>query len=68
MKSLFKIYLFFEEIKNVKNWKDLIELGITNPRSDETEKIQSSISEDDLFTNLHIWNNRKPKRSYDNSL
>ena len=28
-------------------------MGITNPRSDETEKIQSSISEDDLFTLIY---------------
>ena len=48
-----KFIYSFEEIKNVKNWKDLIELGITNPRSDETEKIQSSISEDDLFTLIY---------------
>ena len=48
-----KFIYSFEEIKNVKNWKDLIELGITNPRSDEAEKIQSSISEDDLFTLIY---------------
>ena len=50
--SLENIYSF-EQIPNVKNWRELIELGLINPKNEETDKIQKSISENDLFTLIY---------------
>ena len=50
--SLKHIYSF-EKINNVKNWRELIELGMINPKNEEMEEIQKSISENDLFTLIY---------------
>jgi len=52
IKSLEHIYSF-EKITNVKHWRELIEIGLINPKNEETEKIQQSISENDLFTLIY---------------
>jgi long-chain acyl-CoA synthetase len=43
----------FEKIENVKNWEDLIELGITKPQNEKMLTIQKSITDDDLFTLIY---------------
>jgi len=50
--SLKHIYSF-EKIKDVKNWMEIIELGMINPKKEEMEEIQKSISEEDLFTLIY---------------
>ncbi|OUV57303.1 MAG: long-chain fatty acid--CoA ligase [Flavobacteriales bacterium TMED113] len=52
IESLEHIYSF-ENISNVKSWNEVIELGLINPKKDEVEGIQNSISENDLFTLIY---------------
>ena len=45
-----KFIFSFDKLSNVKNWEELIELGLTNPQFEKMNAIQNSISDDDLFT------------------
>lgn len=47
-------YIFsFDEIKGVRNWLELIEKGVVNPKADKMKEIQSTINEEDLFTLIY---------------
>jgi long-chain acyl-CoA synthetase len=43
----------FDEIKGVRNWLELIEKGVVNPKADKMKEIQSTINEEDLFTLIY---------------
>ncbi len=43
----------FEDIKGVKNWSELLELGKDDDNQEEVEKIKDSIKEDDLATLIY---------------
>lgn len=48
-----KFIYSFEKIENVKNWEELIELGIAKPQNEQMTTIQESITDDDLFTLIY---------------
>ncbi|WP_121665738.1 AMP-dependent synthetase/ligase [Mesonia aquimarina] len=50
--SLKGVYTF-DQIKDAKNWKELLELGEDDSNQQEVEKIKDSISEDDLATIIY---------------
>ena len=48
-----KFIFSFDKLSNVKNWEELIELGLTTPQFEKMNAIQNSISDDDLFTLIY---------------
>jgi long-chain acyl-CoA synthetase len=48
-----KFIYSFNEVKNVKHWKELYENGKTNPAKDKIEQIKASIQNNDLLTILY---------------
>ena len=48
-----KFIYSFNEIKNVKHWKELYENGKNNPAKDKIEQIKASIENNDLLTILY---------------
>lgn len=50
--SVKEIYTF-DKVAGAKHWSEVVELGKTNPKKDEVEKIKSSIKPNDLLTILY---------------
>ena len=48
-----KFIFSFDKLSNVKNWEELIELGLTTPQFEKMNAIQNSISDNDLFTLIY---------------
>ena len=43
----------FDQIENIKNWRDIIDMGIKEPQIDNLLSIQNSIKKSDLFTLIY---------------
>ncbi len=43
----------FDQIENIKNWRDIIQMGIKEPQIDTLLSIQNSIKKSDLFTLIY---------------
>jgi len=43
----------FDQVEGVKNWLDVVEKGVVNPRHETMKKIQGEILDEDLFTLIY---------------